>query len=162
MVRAVSGSRPRERKVEEFTLIELTGGGAMGAFDVVRVDLKLRLGVDLGIRREEKIVVGLIGVGLLSGLMHVDLASERRPGATIEHAFVILIAHAVGCGVVYLQDIVDVLAGAREVEAVELRLDLRAVQACRDLVSDEAAAERCERLRDLGLIARRCPHRYGR
>src|SRR5882757_7576192 len=52
-------------KVKQHLAIELADGSAVGAADVVRPDLQLRLGIDSRIVAEDQIFVGLLGIGLL-------------------------------------------------------------------------------------------------
>ena len=111
----------------------------MGALHVVGIDLKLGLGVDLSLWRQKEVVVGLIRIGLLRWAMDMNFAGERSLGLPIQHALVILIAHAVGCQMIDLQDIVQMLACPGEIEAVELCFDLRTVKAGGNLVPDKAA-----------------------
>ena len=87
-------------QVEQLALVELARGRAMRAFHVVGEDLELGLGVDLDVGRQQQIVVGLIGVGLLGVAPDHDLAGEHRVRLAVEHALVELVADAAGLGVV--------------------------------------------------------------
>ena len=81
----------------------------MAALDVVGVDLELGLGVDLGIVRQQQIVVLLVGVGLLRVLVDDDLAGEHGVRAAVDHALVELVRVAAGGHVVDADQVVDVL-----------------------------------------------------
>src|SRR5262249_48229265 len=81
-------------QIEQSLIGKLADGGSVRALDVVGVDFELRLGVDLGIVRQEQCFVGLLGIGLLSVLRHANLAVEYASGLPIKHALVELVARA--------------------------------------------------------------------
>ena len=91
----------------------------MGATDVVRQDLQLRLAVDLRVAGKHQVLVGLLRVGFLRFLAHDDLAVEHRTGTAAQHPLVQLAAGAVGPGVLDGGAVVHVLRAARHVEAPE-------------------------------------------
>src|SRR5262249_22443077 len=106
-------------QVEDRVLFEPADRRSVSALDVIGKDLQLRLGVDHGILGQEQVLVGLLGVRLLSVLVYVDLAVEpplRSPG---EDALVELAAAAVRLLVVDPGVVVGVLAVVHEVEAIE-------------------------------------------
>ena len=91
----------------------------MSTLDVVGKDLQLRLGVDHGVLGQQQVLVGLLGVRLLSVLVHVDLAVENPLRSAGEDAFVELAAAAVRLLVVDPGVVVGVLAAVQQVEAIE-------------------------------------------
>src|SRR6185312_3964541 len=61
--RACLGQRDAARtQVEQRTLVELADGGSVGGLHFVGIDFKLRLGVDLGTRRQQQVLVAEVGV----------------------------------------------------------------------------------------------------
>ena len=106
-------------QIEQGVFVELAYGGSVRTLDVVGVDFELGLGVDLRRRREQEILIGLVGVGFLRGLVNVDLAAEDAGGPPAEDALVELVALAVGLGVFDEGVVIDVLRPVRDVEAVE-------------------------------------------
>ena len=81
----------------------------MAAFNVVSVDLQLRLGGDVGIWGDDEISVALIGIRLLSIRMHVNLAAEHARRLAPQHAFVEFVAAAMGSRVFDRGVVVDML-----------------------------------------------------
>ena len=63
-------------EIEGHPLVELSHRGAVGALHVVSVNLELRLGINLHVRGEQEIGVGLVGIGLLGARMNEDPAVE--------------------------------------------------------------------------------------
>ena len=63
-------------QIEQLRFVELPDGGAVSAFHIVGVNFQFRLGVDFRIPRQQQIVVGLEGIGLLRAGMHDHLAVE--------------------------------------------------------------------------------------
>src|SRR4029077_4012275 len=52
-------------QIEERGLVEIAHRGAMAAFDVVREDLELGLGIDGGARAQQQVAVELMRIGLV-------------------------------------------------------------------------------------------------
>ena len=72
--------------VEHGLLVELSGGGAVRALHVVGIDLKERLGVDLGRGGQDDVGVVLLGIGLLCPGCHIHMAVEDRRGLVVDDA----------------------------------------------------------------------------
>ena len=100
--------------VEQQILVKIGAGRAMAADDVVGVDLELRLGVELGVRRQHQHLRHLLAVGLLRVRAHDDLALEHAARVPVEHALEQLAAGALGNRVVDDERRVDVLVAARQ------------------------------------------------
>src|SRR6185295_2408994 len=66
-------------EVEDRVLVELADGRAVGAPDVVGVDLELWIGIRDRFGREQQVAVRLLGVRLLRALVNVDQSVEHRP-----------------------------------------------------------------------------------
>src|SRR6185437_3570132 len=57
------GQRDAARtQIKQRALVELADGGTVGGLHFVGVDLQLRLGVDLGTRRQQQVLVAEVGV----------------------------------------------------------------------------------------------------
>ena len=91
----------------------------MGTLDVVRVDLQLGLGIDLGLIGQQQVYVGLLGVGLLGVFVSDDASAEHGPGPAVQNTLVELPTVAVRLGVLHQHVVVDVLAAAEDVQAVQ-------------------------------------------
>ena len=66
-------------QVEKRPFVDLAGGRAVAAFNVVGVNLKLGLDVDLGPRRLQQRLAELITVRMLGILVDDDTALEHGP-----------------------------------------------------------------------------------
>ena len=77
-------------QVEERRFIKLTDGCAVTAFDVVSVDFQLGFGVNLGMLRQQQIVISLVRVGAVRSFMDDGLAVPNAATATVEYAAVLL------------------------------------------------------------------------
>ena len=118
----------------------------MRALDVVGVDLELGFGIDARVVREQLVLVGLVGVGLLCGLVHVDLAAKDTARLAAENALVELVTLAVRLGVLDKRMIIDVLVAVFDVEAVEGRVYGLAREQGVHVVAAQLAPERyCSR-----------------
>src|SRR5699024_2288434 len=105
-------------QIEDGVFIELADCGAVRALDVVGVDLQLRLGVDLGLFRQQQRIRRLFGIGFLRVLVDDHLAVEHTAAAVAENAFEYLAAGAVLGGMIDTSVVVDVLAAVGDVDAV--------------------------------------------
>lgn len=105
-------------QIEERLLIELANRCTMGAFNVVRIDLELGLGVDACLLGKDKIAIGLFGIGFLGVLSHEDLAIEHAFGVAIEDPIVVLVAVAKGFGMIDEGMMIDMLAAMHKIESV--------------------------------------------
>ena len=114
----------------------------MRALHVVGVDLELRLGVDLGVAREQQVAVGLVGLGLLRVRVHVHPPVEHPAPAPAGDALVVLAACAVRRHVLDVGVEVGVLASVRHVEPVEGAARVLAVEGDVDVVAREPGPER--------------------
>src|SRR3546814_2531281 len=73
-------------QVEERAVVEVAGGGAMAADDVVGIDLQFRLGVDLGLVGQQQHLAELVAVGVLGIAMDDDLALEHRARGVVDRS----------------------------------------------------------------------------
>ncbi len=110
----------------------------MGTFDVVGVDLQLRVGVDQSVVREQEVLVGLLRVRLLGIGTDDDPAVENSPGRIIEDSFVELPAALVRLGMVDHGMMIDVLAAPNHVKAVQGTLTPLPLEARVDVVAHQA------------------------
>jgi len=106
-------------QVKERIGIQLADGGSMGTLDVVGIDLQLRLCTDLRLVRKQKVVVGLLGVCLLSTREHHDSAVKDPAGLLPQNPFINLPAVAVGFGMFESSVVVDVLTAGNQIETVQ-------------------------------------------
>ena len=82
-------------EIEEFVLVDLTGGGAVGAPDVVGQNFEAGHRVRFGVVAQEKVAHLLIGVGEMRVRFDPDESAEGGPGAIVERIFVKQIARRV-------------------------------------------------------------------
>ncbi len=75
-------------EVENFLVSDLGGGGAVGAFHLVRVDFKAGHGVCLAVIGHEKVSAGLVGVGMMGIFIDGDEAGEDGFRVAVEGVFV--------------------------------------------------------------------------
>ena len=129
-------------QVEQLRRIELPDRRAVGTLDVVGENLELRLGVDRRVVGEEQYLVRLLGVGLLGVFADKNLAVEDAVRSAIEDTLVEFMARAIRLGVIDDGEVIEVLLAVREVEAVDSRFSVLAVEADADLVAHQGAAER--------------------
>src|SRR4030095_7339206 len=106
---------------------------------------ELRLGVHARLRREQEILVALLGVGLVRALADEDAAVEDGARALVEDALVVLPARAVRLTVVDERVRVGVLPRADEVEAIHAALRALAAEDDLDAVPRELRAQRHRR-----------------
>ncbi len=129
-------------EVEESVGVEAARRRAVGAPDVVVVDLELRLGVDARRVGEEEVPVRLVGVGEGPGRADDDLPVERAARRPREDPLVALLAPSVGPRVVDERVVVDLLSPPREEEAVERGAGPVAVEADCQLVAGDPRPDR--------------------
>ena len=110
-------------QVEQGVFVQLASGRGVAAAHVVGVDLELRLRGDVGVVRQQQVLVRLVGVGVLGASMHVDPAAEDAGGSSPQHPLVELVAGAVGPRVLDGGEVVDMLAAGAEIEPVQRRFD---------------------------------------
>jgi len=121
---------PVRAEVEESGCIELASRRAVAAFDVVGVDLELRLGVDLGARREQQVAARLARIGLLRIRPDDDFAVEDSPAALTGDAAIVLVAARVRSGVIDRRVRVQMLARERRKQAVQIDVRAGTLQNC--------------------------------
>ena len=74
--------------VEDGVLVDVPGGRSVAALDVVGVYEEGRLGVHLGFRRQQQVLVGLVGVDLSGeNLVRADLTGADLTGADLTGSF---------------------------------------------------------------------------
>jgi hypothetical protein len=91
----------------------------VAADHIVGIDLELRLGIELGVRRQHENLRHLLAVGLLRVGSHDHLALEHAARIAVEHALEQLAARAARHRVVDDERRVDVLTAARQKRAGE-------------------------------------------
>src|SRR5207253_7164895 len=79
-------------QVKNGLVVKLPNAGAVSALHIVGVNLELRLRVDHGVVRQEQRLVRLLGVGLLSVLVDINLAVENAVSPVVQDALVKLVA----------------------------------------------------------------------
>ena len=125
-------------------MIERPDRGPVGALYDVGVDLELRLAVGVRIGRQQQIVVGLLGVGLLRAGPHDDPPREHATGTLVEHAVEILVALAVVGRVIDRRMVIGVLLAGEQVQPIENQRPARTRQHRTDVVTRQRSAERDE------------------
>ena len=105
---------PRLREIEEFVLVDLAGGGAVGASHVVGQNFEAGHRVRFGVVAQEKIAHFLVGIGEMRVRLDPDEAAEGAAGPIVERVLVKQIAGGVrrdvvlqGAGVEFLFAISD-------------------------------------------------------
>ena len=132
---------PAGAEVEERRGVELAGGRAVPALDVVGQDLELGHRVDEGLGGEEQVPVHLLGVGLLGPGAHQHQAVEDAAAAAVEDPLVELAARAVGPGVVDAGVGVGEAGAVDHEQAVEDALPALALEADVDVVAADGGPE---------------------
>src|SRR5947209_16600774 len=148
------------QKVEQLLFFELADGRAVRALHVVVENLKLRLGVHARLRREQEILVALLGVRSVRALVDEDATVEDGARASVQYALVFLAARAVRPLVVNERVRIRVLTVADDVEAVNATRRALAVKLHFYVVAREARAERHGR-QVVGTVAREFGARRG-
>src|SRR4029453_2069634 len=87
-------------QIKKFVFIDLPGGCAVGATDIVSEDFEAGHRVRFGVIAQEKIANFLIGIGEMGVRFHPDEAAECATGTIIERVFVEEIAGGVGRDVI--------------------------------------------------------------
>ena len=142
MARADLLGHSTRAQVEQRLLVETPHGCAVGALDVVGEDLEARPGVDLGVVREEQVLVRLAGVGAGRLRADDDVPVEHAVPVFVHHALVELTAGAARCGVHNQDRVVVVLVAAGHVQAVEADVCPFAVEVDPHLVACDVRPER--------------------
>ena len=109
-------------QVEESFLVNLPDSCSMRTLHVIRMNLQLRLRVDLRIVGEEQIAVGLFGIGLLCVFVHDDPAVKDTMSMIVQDSVIKLPAAAVRAGMLDQHVIIDVLMVRAEEQAVDQAL----------------------------------------
>ena len=112
----------------------------MGALDVVRKDLQLRLGIDSGSITQKQVPIGLFRVGLLSLGLYEHLAIEHAPGTSVQHTFIDFPAPTIRVVVVYGGMVVHQLLAAGEIKPVQQGLDVLVIQTSMEIVPRNGTA----------------------
>ena len=108
--------------VEDHLLVDPAGGRAVGAADVVGLDLQPGDRVGAGGFREHQVVVLLVGVGALGVLLDPDHPLPDDPRLVLQPPLVEQVAGGVGGDVVLPGEVGQVLAAGGEHDAVDLGL----------------------------------------
>src|SRR6185437_15940188 len=114
-------------------------GGAVGTLHVVRVNLKLGLGVHLRIVGEQEIAIGLLGVRLLRVLVDDNAAVEDAVGVLVQNAIVELPAAAMRAGVFDEHVIIKVLPAGADEESIDQAFAALARKDGMDIIADDCA-----------------------
>src|SRR6201991_5234796 len=93
---------PARTQVEQRALVELADGRAMRGLDLVGVDLEFRFGVDLGLVREQQVLVAQGSVATVSTLRHDDGATEHAARTAVGDATPERVRRGVACVVTHL------------------------------------------------------------
>src|SRR6185437_15180115 len=81
------GQRDAARtQIKQRALVELADGGTVGGLHFVGVDLQLRLGVDLGTRRQQQVLVAEVGVAAVGAGRDHDRTAEHATRAIVGDA----------------------------------------------------------------------------
>ena len=128
-------------QVEQLLGIEFADRRAMAAFHVVGENLEFRLGIDLGVGRQQQRLVHLIAVGLLRCAGDLDLALEHAARAAGQH-----VLHRLARGAVRRVWPTTVVKSAccdagQELRGVQMRDRAGAAQRGVDLGARQAGAE---------------------
>jgi len=122
--------------------VQLADGRAVGAFDVVRINFELRLGVRRGVVREQEIFIRLLGVGFLGDGMDIDAAVKNAPRFVVKDAVEIFVAGAMRLGMLDNHVMVGELLVACEIKPVQNALEPFACQFGADIIARKFCAER--------------------
>ena len=136
---AVDAARPQ---IEQHVLVHRPGRAAVGALDVIGVNLQRGLAVHGRVVAQQQRLAGLLRVRLLRELADEDFAFEHAAGFVGQHVLVQLVAGAIGGGVVEQRVIVAVLLAAEDDQPVERRLGVLAGEDAVQIVARHASAER--------------------
>ncbi len=113
----------------------------MAAFDVVGVNLKLGLDVDLGAGGQQQGFAKLMAVGPLCFLADDDPALENGPGLVIQHPLEDFPARGVGCQMFDHGSVVAMFGTAHQIGAVEPGVRAFTFQAHRNFVARQPTAD---------------------
>src|SRR5690348_10786452 len=109
----------------------------MSAFDIVSVNLQLRLGINGGVFGQQQVLVGLFGIGFLGGLLDQNAAMKHTLRAIIQNAIVILMTAAVWLRVFNDHVMVGQLLRLGQVEPIENALEAFAGQNSPNVIARE-------------------------
>ncbi len=132
---------PARAQVEQRRCVELPHGRAVAAFDVVGVDLELRLGIDLGFFRQQQVVVGLVRIGAVGALVDDGLAVPDAAALAVQDAAVLLPRRGRAHAMIDARVVIDVLGVAGEVETVKGHLGAGHGDIDVQVIAHQAAAE---------------------
>ena len=99
------GRHTARAQVEQRIGVELAHGGAVRRLDLVGVDHQRWLAIDLGIGRQQQVLVGQVGISAVGTFADADPAMEHHAAAVGRHAT----PDQLGAGV--LGDVLDAQAG---------------------------------------------------
>src|SRR5438045_6134741 len=104
------------------------------------------------VRRQQQIVVGLLGVSFLRAWAHDDATGEHAARMIIEHAVEVLMTRTMVGGVVDRRMMVRVLPPGEQIEAVENQRATRSRHNGSDIMPRQDSAER-DRMKVNGAVA---------
>src|SRR5215210_3624542 len=115
-------------QIEEMILLEVAGGGAVAADDIIGVNLELGLGIELGGGGEQESVARLLAVGLLRAALDHHFALEDTAGFLVEDAFEYFAAGAMRDTMPDEETGIAMLPVAEQIGPGDLRIGMLAVK----------------------------------
>ena len=112
--------------VEQCRLVDLSCTRAVRAFDIVGIDLQLRLRLHRGSRREQDVSVRLLSLGVLRMRCYDQFAQKSAFGFVLDSELQQLVRLAVRHAVSYARVNTDLLLAAEYSQAVDVRLGMLA------------------------------------
>src|SRR5262245_23356450 len=113
----------------------------MCALHIVSIDFKLRLGIDLGVVREQQVASGLLGVSLLRVVVDDDELVKYAALIPSQKAVVKLPAVAMRAGMLHQHVVVHVLPAIGHEQAVDQAFASLTCQPRMHVVADKSSAE---------------------
>lgn len=128
-------------QVEQRVGIELADGRAVRGLHFIGVDHQRRLGVDLGIGRQQQVLVGQVRIGAVGAFADLDATMEHHAAAVGGNATPQQLATRIARDVVDAQAGLDVASAIAEQHAVGGQLGVVAFQAHVQFVAAECCAQ---------------------
>src|SRR5215469_5555689 len=131
---------PRSHIKDGF-LVDMADRRSVAALDVVGQYLELGLGINLGVRRQQQVLVALLRVSLLCVFSdnYGTIENACRPAG--ENPLVILPAAAVRPGMVDQGVVVDMLSVSLDIQPIKLAISALAVEDDCDVVPDKVPSD---------------------
>ena len=135
--------------VEELGGVYLSCRGAVGAFDIVGINLELWLGIGASLTRCEHMAVGLLGCRLLGFGLDENQAAKSHTTIAMRNAFEKLRGRGMACIVLDKRLVVNQLTIANDVEPIEAEIGTFIMDTAFDLVAHKGGMEVYKR--DIGM-----------